>query len=318
MQTYALAHTPFVTSRIAYGCMKLGATWDHTPMDAAAERAAHAAVEAALTAGMTLFDHADIYCCGKSEEVFGRVLAASPDLRARLLIQTKCGIRFPGDMLRSEPPARYDFSAEHIILSAEDSLRRLGVDTIDILLLHRPDPLVEPTEVARAFDALHASGKVRHFGVSNHSAAQIELLRRHLRQPLVVNQLEFNLAQPALVAEGVVINQRGAATHSAFAEGLLDYCRLHDIRVQAWGPLGAGRITEGPLADAIKATAQRHAVPTEAIWLAWLLRHPAGIQPVMGSINPARIHAAAQADGVKLSREEWYVLIAAARGGPVT
>jgi predicted oxidoreductase len=294
--------------------MKLGAVWKPGLLDEEAAKTAHAAVATALDVGVTLFDHADIYCCGRSEAAFARVLAAAPGLRERIIIQSKCGIRFAGDMLRSEGPARYDFSYDHIVRSVEGSLRRLGVDVMDILLLHRPDPLLEPGEVARAFDDLHAAGKVRHFGVSNHSVWQMELLRKYLRQPIVINQLEFSLAQPALVVEGTRVNQVDAPKEAALADGVLDYCRLHSIRVQAWGPLGAGKLSTGPVAKLAKEMADLRGVAPEAILVAWILRHPAGIQPILGSLRPERIRAAACADGVALVREEWYQLLEAARG----
>lgn len=323
MKTYRIPRTDLVVSRLAYGCMKIGGTWDHAPISAETESGARAVVEAAMEAGINFFDHADIYCCGKSEEVFGRMLAASPDLRARIVLQSKVGIRFANDAYQSGEPARYDFSREHILRSTEAILRRLRTDRLDLLLLHRPDPLVQPEEVAAAFDALQAAGKVRHFGVSNHTPTQIELLKRHLRQPLVVNQLEFSLAQPALVVEGIRANQAGATTEAALASGLLDYCRLNEILVQAWSPVGKGKLfaagpdDSGPLSAAatlVAKLAREKDTTPDAIALAWILRHPAGIQPVLGTTRPERVRAAAPADGAMLSREEWYALLAAARG----
>jgi predicted oxidoreductase len=326
MNTLRIPRTDLSVSRLAYGCMKLGGGWDQNPISAETETAARAAVEAALECGINLFDHADIYCFGKSETVFGRLLAASPGLRGRIVLQSKVGIRLVQDALRSGEPTRYDFSREHILRSTEGILRRLQTDHLDLLLLHRPDPLVEPAEVAAAFDELHRAGKVRHFGVSNHSAAQLELLRREVRQPLVVNQLEFSLSQPALVVEGMRVNQAGATAESALATGLLDYCRLHDILVQAWSPIGGGRLLRAatgetePPSGAAALVAQFAAEKTttpEAILLAWILRHPAGIQPVFGSTRPERIRAAAPAALVTLTREEWYALLAASRGARV-
>ncbi len=326
MNTYHIPRTDLRVSRIAYGCMKIGGGWDHTPISAEAETAARAAVEAALECGINFFDHADIYCCGKSETVFGRLLADSPGLRDRVVLQSKVGIRFANDAYSSGEPARYDFSREHILRSTEAILQRLQTDRLDLLLLHRPDPLVEPEEVAAAFDALHSSGKVRHFGVSNHTPAQIELLRRHVRQPLVVNQLEFSLAQPALVVEGVLANRAGSTTEANLSTGLLDYCRLHDILVQAWAPVGGGRLLRalnaetGPLtacADLLSRLAAQKQTTPDAVALAWILRHPAGIQPILGTTRAERVHAAAPADQITLTREEWYALLAAARGQKV-
>ncbi len=311
MKTLRIPHTALDATRIAYGCMMIGGKWDTSPLTAEARTSADAAIRAALDAGINFFDHADIYCCGKSEEVFATALKDSPGLRDRLILQSKCGIR----------DNRYDFSYEHITKSVDGILQRLGTDRIDILLLHRPDPLVEPAEVARAFDELHAAGKVLNFGVSNHTVGQMERLRRHLRQPIVANQLQFSLAQPALVTEGFLANQKG--TESALATGILDYCQLHDILVQAWAPLAGGRLLQPdpatpdattPVAALITKLAGQYDVSAEAILLAWILRHPAGIQPVIGTTKPERIRGSAKADGITLTREEWYALLTTARG----
>ena len=321
MKTYPLADG-LTASRIGYGCMHLSRAWDASPITTEERRNAQRLVETALAHGITLFDHADIYARGKSEQVFGDVLRASPGLRAKMVLQSKCGIRFADDPPGA--PQRYDFSHAHIVASVEGSLARLGVDHLDILLLHRPDPLVEPDEVARAFDALHASGKVRHFGVSNHTRGQIDLLRRHVRQPLVAHQVEISLLHLPLIDDGVVANTTGHAYASA--AGTLDYCRLHDIRVQAWSPLASGKLASTSefsdpavrdTATLLRQLADAKGVTPEAIQLAWLLRHPAGIQPIVGTTDPVRLVACAAADEVPLSREEWYALFTAARGGRV-
>jgi len=325
MKTYRIPQTDLTVSRIAYGCMKIGGTWDRAPVSADIEKAAHAAVTAALECGINFFDHADIYTAGKSEEIFGRILKASPGLRDRIVLQSKVGIRFANDAYGSGEPARYDFSRAHILHSTEAILRRLQTDHLDLLLLHRPDPLVEPAEVAQAFDELHSSGKVRHFGVSNHTPVQIGLLLRHVRQPLVVNQLEFSLAQPALVVEGFLANRAGATAESNLAAGTLDYCRLHDISVQAWSPVGGGRLLQPaspetpahPAAAFVAGLAEAKNTTPEAVLLAWILHHPAGIQPIIGTTRADRIRASARADSVSLTREEWYALLAAARGKKV-
>ncbi len=323
MKTYRIPGTELDVSRIAYGCMRIGGSWDQAPITDEVQHAAEAAIRAALDCGINFFDHADIYTSGKSEIAFGRLLKSFPGLRDRLVIQSKVGIRLPNDAYLSGEPARYDFSHEHITRSAEAILRRLQIEHLDILLLHRPDPLVEPEEVARAFDALHAAGKVRHFGVSNHTPAQIELLKRHVRQPLVVNQLEFSLAQPALVVEGFLANRSGATAESCLATGTLDYCRLNNILVQAWSPVGGGRLLTADIAldsphhaaaQRVSELAREKGTSSEAILLAWILRHPAGIQPIIGTTKPERIEASALADDVELSREEWFSLLAAARG----
>lgn len=318
MKTYLLADG-LPVSRLAYGCMQLSRAWDATPVTADERRLTQRLVETALAGGITLFDHADIYARGKSEQVFGDVLRASPGLRERMVLQSKCGIRFADDPPGT--PGCYDFSQAHIVASVEGSLSRLGVGHLDVLLLHRPDALVEPEEVAKAFDTLHTAGKVRHFGVSNHTAGQIALLRRHVRQPLVANQVEVSLLHHHLIDDGVVANTTGHAYASA--AGTLDYCRLHDLRMQAWSPLAGGKLaTTSEFADpVIRATsallhqlAEEKGVTPEAIQLAWLLRHPAGIQPIVGTTDPVRLAACCAADGVTLSREEWYALFTAARG----
>lgn len=307
-------------SPLALGCMGLGGDWDASSAITSDHlRQAQAAVEAALEIGINFFDHADIYTRGKAETVFGRVLQARPDLRPHIFIQTKCGIRFQeGDV-----PGRYDFSHDHIVRSVEGSLTRLAIDYLDVLLLHRPDPLMEPDEVAQAFDELHAAGKVRSFGVSNMNAAQMAFLQHSLDQPLVVNQLELSLAHLGFLDAGVHVNQ-DAAREDQFPQGTVEYCQTHAVQIQAWGPLAQGLFSGRPLDRApenVRATAERvaalartHSTTAEAIALAFLLRHPAGIQPVVGSTVPGRIQACKDAPTVHLSREEWYALYVAARG----
>ena len=316
MKTYRLGTSDLNVSRIGYGCMGIGGSWDDAPLNDSVRKAAVQSVQAALEAGINFFDHADIYCNGKSEEAFAELWKDSPQLRQQIYLQTKCGIRF------GPPLHRFDFSYEHIIRSVEGSLRRLQTDYIDVLLLHRPDPLVEPEEVARAFDELAHSGKVRWFGVSNHTAAQMELLRNFLHQPIVVNQVEINLVHTHLLDEGIVFNQNNPRLTRN--EGVMEYCRLHHITLQAWGPLASGRLTgrlrpndENHIREAAKLIMQmasEKGVGPEAILIAWILRHPARIQPLPGTTNPERIRAAAEAEQVSLTREEWYRLFIAGRG----
>jgi predicted oxidoreductase len=314
----AAQHT--APSRLIYGCMRLGALWDSSPLTDGQRRAAFAAIDAALAAGMTFFDHADIYCAGKSEAVFGEYLRAHPGLRQRLTLQSKCGIRFAGDPVPGAPH-RFDFSRGHILRSVDGILARLGIEQLDILLLHRPDCLADPEEIAGAFDTLLATGKVRAFGVSNHTCLQLDLLRRHIHQPIVANQLELSLAHHPLISEGILANQRGAP--SQLATGMLDYCRLRDINVQAWSPVGGGRLHKPGLPDGdprrrlvdfLQHMASEKNTSMDALLLAWLLKHPAGIRPVLGTVTPERIAAAAQAERLALTREEWYALLEAARG----
>ena len=320
MKTYRIPHSDRDVSRIAYGCMNLGGRWDHSPVTEDERRVAREAIRTALETGINLFDHADIYTHGKSETLFGEVLKATPGLRDSIVLQSKCGIRFPGEPHPGNPQ-RYDFSYEHILRSVEGSLRRLQTDYLDILLLHRPDPLVEPEEVARAFDELQVSGKVRYFGVSNHTAGQIELLHRFVRQPLVINQVELSLTHAYLIGEGILANQTGATT--ALASGTLDYCRAAGILVQAWAPLAGGRLFNQDesrdvaltrTSELISKLAAEKQTSPEGIMLAWLLRHPAGFQPIIGTTRPDRIKASCLADEVSLSREEWYALFISARG----
>lgn len=312
MQTYRLDTSDLNISRIGYGCMLIGGSWDDAPLTDSMRQTARQSVQTALDAGINFFDHADIYCNGKSETVFGELCKDSPHLRRQIYLQTKCGIR----------RGRYDFSYEHIVDSVEGSLKRLQTDYIDVLLLHRPDRLVEPEEVARAFDELSQSGKVRWFGVSNHTAAQMELLLKFLNQPIVTNQVEFNLIHTQLLDEGIVFNQNNPRLTRN--EGVMEYCRLHNITLQAWSPLAGGRLTGNPHPDdgphiqnaseLVSQLAKEKGVSPEAILIAWILHPPARIQPLPGTTNPERILAASEADRVSLTREEWYRLFTAGRG----
>lgn len=323
MATLPLVRRGIGASRLALGCMGLGGGWNDTGIDRAHVREAEAAIEAALEVGINFFDHADIYTRGKAETVFGRVLKGRPGLRDTIRIQTKCGIRF-GTGERA--PGRYDFSRKHILESVDASLSRLGAEYLDVLLLHRPDPLMDGAEVAEALRLLNDQGKVRHFGVSNMSEGQIRYLQASLDVPVVVNQLEMGLTRIGFLESGVHVNQE-AAKANTFPDGTLEFCRLQNIQLQAWGPLANGYLSGRALDDApetVRATArlvatiaEERAVPREAVVIAWLLAHPAAIQPVIGTKNPARIRACAQAESVELGREDWYALYVAARGRPL-
>ncbi|OMH25714.1 aldo/keto reductase family oxidoreductase [Motiliproteus sp. MSK22-1] len=316
MKEYSISGVDQAVSCIGYGCMQIGGSWDRSALTAERVRTADLLVNAALEQGINLFDHADIYCVGKSEKVFGELLKSSPSLRSQITIQSKCGIRFKDD---PDPglPARYDLSYEHIVQSTEQSLHRLNSDYLDLMLLHRPDPLMEPEQVAAAFDHLHSSGKVRAFGVSNHSAAQIALLQSYLDQPIVVNQLELSLLSHDLISDGMLVNTGVPAT--AAVTGILDYCRLHEIRVQAWSPLAGGKLfgNQHSAGTYIKSLANEKSTSPEAIVLSWLLRHPAGIQPIVGTTQTQRLAAACESDQVELSPEQWYQLLEVVRGVPV-
>ena len=321
MNTQSLGVADMEVTRIAYGCMPLGRSWDDSPLEESTRKEALRIVQIALDQGINFFDHADIYCRGKSEETFATLWQVSPGLRTKIYIQSKCGIRFGGDP-NPNSPNRFDFSYEHIIRSVEGSLKRLNTDYLDVLLLHRPDPLVEPDEVAHAFDELHQTGKVCWFGVSNHTAAQLELLRHSVRQPIIANQVAFNVIHTHMLNEGIAFNQDNPLLSRN--EGTIEYCRLHNITLQAWGPLAWGRLTgretKQPSEQLTKASAlvadmaQQKGVSPEAILVAWVLRHPAKILAIIGTTNPGRIKASCEAERIEISREEWYRLFVAARG----
>ena len=290
--------------------MQLSKAWDDAPIAASEISSTIKLVETALEQGITLFDHADIYARGKSELLFGEALRQMPGLRDRIVLQSKCGIRF-ADTPQVGMPARYDFSRDYLLDSVEGSLRRLGTERLDLLMLHRPDPLMQPDEVASAFDALHRSGKVRYFGVSNHTASQISLLQKFVNQPLVVNQIEVSLLHHYPISETILGKQQGG-TYTG-ATGTLDYCREHELLVQAWSPSAGGKLS-GAAAELVTELARAKGTSPEAVLLAWLLKHPAPIQPIVGTTNPERLVASCAGDGVELSREEWYSLLAAVRG----
>jgi len=323
MEKYLLPNTDLEVSKIAYGCMGLGKTWDTSPLTESIRANAFDSVISAIENGINFYDHADIYAKGKSEQVFGEVLKEVKGIRNNMIIQSKCGIRFKGSP-NSDSPGRYDFSYEHITNSVDGSLKRLGIEQLDILLLHRPDPLMEPEEVAKAFEELKQNGKARYFGVSNFNTGQLALLQNSLDQPIVVNQIEISLLHNHVVNDGILANQTGG--QYAGSSGILDYCRLNNILVQAWSPVAQGKIFNPPLdadenvkdlANQISVYAEEKETSKEAIALAWLMKHPIGIQPIIGTTNPERITNSCKADEVTLSREEWYRLFTIARGNPV-
>ncbi len=323
MNKYLIPNTDLKVSKIVYGCMGLGGSWDNDPLSKNIISNAIDSVSTALEYGITFFDHADIYAKGKSELVFGKVLKEIMRARDKIVIQTKCGIR-PKGTPNTNSPGRYDFSYEHILDSVDGSLSRLGIEQLDILLLHRPDPLMEPEEVAKAFDELLKNGKVRYFGVSNFNPGQLALLQNSLDRPIVVNQIEISLTHHHVINDGILANQLSGKY--AAATGILDYCRMKNIQVQAWSPVDNGKIFNPPddagknvkeLSNQITIYADEKGTSKEAIALAWLLKHPAGIQPVIGTTNPQRIINSCKANEALLSREEWYNLFAIARGNPV-
>jgi len=316
MRKITIPGTDLHTSVLSYGCMNIGGNWNAPEITNETRSMAYNAINAALDEGINLFDHADIYVRGRSEILFGELLRQDTSLRHQMILQSKCGIRFGGDP-NPHSPGRYDFSYDHIVGSVEGILKRLNTDYLDILLLHRPDALAQPEEVARAFDHLHSTGKVRWFGVSNHTWAQIDLLKTAVDQPIVINQVEISLLHRSIIEEGTVFNQK--VTGIAGSSFTLDYCRKHNILMQAWSPVAGGKIfvhgrgAPDALINLINDLARSNQTSPEAIALAWLLRHPAGIQPIIGTVNPDRIKSSAMAAKVELSREDWYRLLIAAR-----
>jgi predicted oxidoreductase len=312
-------HLPGISS-LAFGCMGLGGSWDSNSTTAEQQRHAFSAIDAALANGINFFDHADIYTRGKAEQVFGQYLAAAPAKRAELFIQTKCAIRFADD----QGPGRYDFSKDYIIRSVEQSLTRLNTGYLDLLLLHRPDPLMQPEQVAQAFEQLVQQGKVRHFGVSNMGWAQMQWLQSALSQPLLVNQLQMSLADIDWLEE-IVLTGMSQGSNKHFSYGTVEYCQQQGVQLQSWGSLAKGAFsgaqtqtdTERATAALVAQLAEQYQCSREAIVLAWLMRHPAAIQPVIGTANPQRIAACAGASQVHLSREHWYQLYISSRGAPL-
>jgi predicted oxidoreductase len=303
MKQVNIGNGALAASEISLGCMRIrGMERKDVP----------ALIATALECGVDFFDHADIYGGGLSEEMFAGAVAEMKVPRDKLLLQSKCGIR-------TGPSAYYDFSREHILEAVEGSLKRLRTNYLDVLLLHRPDALAEPEEVASAFDALHASGKVRHFGVSNHNPMQMELLKKHVRQPLVINQLQLGAMFTGMIDAGLNVNMKvdGAVDRDG---SILDYCRLHDVTIQPWSPFQVGFFQGVFLGDEkypelnakIGELAEKYGVPDTAVAIAWLLRHPAGMQPVVGTTNPARLRDICKASGVTLTRPEWYEIYKAA------
>ena len=306
MKTFTLPGTEIVAPNIVLGLMRIGDKTDDEVREL---------VRTARDAGIDFVDNADVYGGDfhECERRFAEAMRLSPSERAEFTIQTKAGI------VRNGP--YYDFSYEHIIESVDGSLAALGTEYIDILLLHRPDALVEPEEVARAFDELEAAGKVRAFGVSNHTPRQIDLLKKYVRQPIVANQLQLSITHAPIITQGVSTNMLAEPQSITLdGGGIVDYCRLNDITVQAWSPFQAGFFTGvflgSPEYAALNAVIDRLAaaydVPPIAIATAWITRHPANMQVVLGTTSPERVAGAAQGSDLPLTRAEWYELFRAA------
>ncbi|WP_318616345.1 aldo/keto reductase [Sporosarcina sp. YIM B06819] len=269
-------------------------------------------IRTALDEGINFFDHADIYGQGRSEELFAEAIQMNSSIRDKMIIQSKCGIKGKENY--------FDFSKEHILDSVDGILKRLQTDYLDLLLLHRPDPLMEPEEVAEAFEVLHSSGKVKYFGVSNHNPAQIELLQKYTPHKLVVNQVQLSIAHTPIIDAGISLNMNIDQAINRDSS-VLEYCRLHDIQLQAWSPFQNG-FFEGPflgdlekfaeLNKVIDDLAALYHVTNTAIATAWITRHPANIQVVLGTTNPQRLKDACAGAEIKLTRKEWYDIYKAA------
>jgi predicted oxidoreductase len=300
MKTITLNNTNLSIPEIGMGCMRI--------VELENADAVKSWVDTALENGINFFDHADIYGKGRCEELFGKVL--TPSLREKIILQSKCSIR---------PGIAFDFSKEHILNSVDGILKRLNTEYLDILLLHRPDALMEPEEVADAFRILKENGKVRHFGVSNQTPMQMELLSKYCDEPLLINQLQLSIAHCPMINSGINANMYNDSGINRDG-GVLEYCRLKDITIQAWSPfqygmfegvfLGNEKFAE--LNKVIDNLAEKYNVTNSAIAVAWILRHPAGIQTIVGTTNKDRIAQISKASEIRLTREEWYALYMAA------
>lgn len=285
---------------IAVGCMRINGL---------SKPEAQRFIQTALDGGANFFDHADIYGAGACEEKFAEAINMNPTVREKIILQSKCGIR----------KGMFDFSKRHILESVDGILKRLNTDYLDVLLLHRPDALVEPEEVAEAFDQLYSSGKVRGFGVSNQNPMQIQLLQQHLNLPILANQLQLSITNTTMISAGIHVNMTDAS--AVVRDGsVLDYCRLNDITIQAWSPFQYG-FFEGVFLDnekfpelntVINKIAAKYGVNNTSIALAWILRHPAHMQPVTGTTNIDRLKDCIKAADIYLTREEWYDIYMAA------
>ncbi|MDR3350935.1 MAG: aldo/keto reductase [Prevotellaceae bacterium] len=304
MKKVPLSTTGLSVPNVVMGCMRL---------QELSKQEAEKLIRTAMDAGVHFFDHADVYGNGNCETLFSEALGMNDTLREKIIIQSKCGIR-------KEAFAYYDFSKKHIMASVDGILQRLKTTYIDILLLHRPDALMEPEEIAAAFDALQASGKVKYFGVSNQNPMQIALIQKYATQKLVANQLQLSIAHSPMIDSGIAVNmQIGQSVERT--NSVLDYCRLHAITVQAWSPFQKG-FFEGPflgdtqnyatLNAVIDRIAAKYGVPDTAVAVGWLTRHPANMQVVLGTTKIRRMLDACKGSELPLTREEWYEIYRAA------
>lgn len=301
MREIQIANTDIKASQIVLGCMRMNAP----SLDAAA------IIQTAYDEGVNFFDHADIYGGGDCETIFAKGLKETTISRSDIYIQSKVGIR---------PGIAFDFSKAHIIEAVEGSLKRLDTDYLDALLLHRPDTLVEPEEVAEAFSQLEKSGKVRAFGVSNQNPGQIELLRTAVKQTLSINQLQFGLKHTGMIDAGINVNMQNQAG-LVRDSGILEYSRIENMTIQAWSPFQYG-FFEGPfvgntekfpeLNKRLEELAEQYDSTPSGIAIAFINRHPAKMQTIIGTMNKSRIMEVTAASDIVLTREEWYSLYQAA------
>ena len=287
-------------SAVSLGCMRM------SDLD---EKRVDAIMDTALECGVNFFDHADIYGVGNSERFFGHYLKRNPGVRDKIWIQSKCSIH----------DGQFDFSKDHILKSVDGILSRLGVDCLDVLLLHRPDTLMEPEEVAEAFNRLETSGKVKYFGVSNQNMMQMELLKTAVKQPLIINQLQFSVTEAGLVTSGMNVNMKNP--ESVMHDGsFLEYSRMKNITIQAWSPFQHGFFGGSyidnedfpELNQKLAEIAEEHGITKTGVAAAWILRHPANMQLIAGTMNPSRLTEIAKGADVMLSRSEWYQIYRAA------
>ncbi len=303
MKTINVVNGPQNVPAIVLGCMR---------MPALSVGRAEEMIRTAVNLGVNFFDHATSYGNGEAEQRFGDAFRQSGIRREDVFLQTKCGLRFE----RNE----FDWTKENILISVDESLSRLQTDYLDVLLLHRPDLIFEPEQVAEAFDILEKAGKVRWFGVSNVPTLQLELLRKYVKQPLVFTQLQFSLEQSQLIDQALYVNNLMTERSVDRDNGTLDYCRLHDITVQAWSPLQYG-FFQGCFVDdpkfpelnaALQEIGDRYGVPKTAVAIAWILRHPAKMQAIAGTMNPVHLKEICEAVKADLTHHEWYQLYLAA------
>jgi len=291
---------------IALGCMGLTGTWNPAELDESHERKAIAAFEAAFDAGIIVYDHADIYGGGTCEEVFAKCLAAVPGSREKIIIATKGGIR----------NGHYNLSAEYLDECIERSLQRMKIESIDLWQLHRPDPLTHPRETAGVLNAALKSGKIRAVGVSNYFPEQVRALQTFLDAPIISNQISLSLSRLDPIYEGL------DSGNGLPGDGVLDQCLALGLTPLAYSPLGGGILARGDenegepnaIQTKLRELAEKYSATTMQIALAWLLLHPAGVLPLVGSANPEHIREAASAGKIKISREDWYALWVAAWG----